>query len=323
MSACGSAGEESAEFALLRETLSAQLIESREPLWLEGGKWEIAPEPSVVLNEALEPIDAVMLSGRIVVLDRMLPGLLIYDSEGSLIASVGREGRGPGEFLRPERVFGYRSDSLGTYDAGTMRIDIRSSDGSYGRSVYVRPGLSRAAFIGALSDGSFVLRADGFSPKGRLWREPVELIRVDVEGRKSERMALLPGREFYSTEFRGRPTFGVRPFGRKTLLAAAGSTVAVHLQDDCSLAILGRDGRAVHGIRSPCVRRRITDGMIRRFQSTELLHRGPMRLGSGREVLQISSRAISNADAPIRPADLRHDRHAVGTTIPVAGRLGN
>ncbi len=92
-----------------RDSAGIRIVENASPP--EGSRlgWRIGPEPSVSIGqrEGEDPyllhlaLDAHRLpDGRIVVAHRSSDELRVFDSSGTHVASWGREGEGPGEFLR-------------------------------------------------------------------------------------------------------------------------------------------------------------------------------------------------------------------------------
>ncbi len=253
---------------LERDSSGIRVVENHEPEWIQDTGWEVDPVPLLSLDGALEPMDAVMLpDGRIVVLDGGLPGLLEYDQNGVLARKVGVEGTGPGEFQRPEAVFLYQGDSIAVFDPGHRRISVYDRTLGYQRSVPIGAGLPRISFIGTSGDGSFLLRGQGFADGGRRWREPTEVLRFPKDPGMVESMITLPGWEYYRVSFRGRPTFGITPFGPRTLISAHGDMIAAHLQDDCSILLFSSNTEGPEIVsRTPCERPAITREDIERFR---------------------------------------------------------
>lgn len=73
---------------------------------------------------------AISTEGRLFVLDSYANHVAIFDTSGTLVRVVGRQGRGPGEFLDP-RGLRWRSDSaLWVMDYGTNRYTELSQEGA-------------------------------------------------------------------------------------------------------------------------------------------------------------------------------------------------
>ncbi|HET8649909.1 MAG TPA: hypothetical protein VFL95_07705 [Gemmatimonadales bacterium] len=79
-------------------------------------------------NSALRLAD-----GRIVVANSGTDELRFFDSTGASLASVGRNGEGPGEFSGGMTLYPGSGDSLVVYDAGARRFTVTDRDGHYVR----------------------------------------------------------------------------------------------------------------------------------------------------------------------------------------------
>lgn len=250
------------------DSAGVQVIHNRHPAWSadEGVYFHLVPD--LVLDDAIEPVGALTLAGRrIVVVDRALPGVLLYDSTGTLLAKFGRGGRGPGEFQSPQVVDLYRGDSIAIYDEGLRRVQLFDDSLRPGRTISIRPGISRVTLVGTDSDGSFLFRGDGFEDRGPRWREPAEVFRVPPDGGEIETILTVPGWPYYRVRFAGRSTLGVTPFGPRTLISTRAGTVAVHTQEDCSVLLRRSAPSSEVVARSPCERRRISPDDVEAFRT--------------------------------------------------------
>lgn len=108
--------------------------------------WRLLPKPALVLtgvesgdSSAFAHVGGVrwLTDGRIVVADLAANRLLIFDSAGKYVRSLGRQGSGPGEFRRITSVTVLRGDSLATFDGGLRRLSLWHADAGYLRSVVV------------------------------------------------------------------------------------------------------------------------------------------------------------------------------------------
>jgi hypothetical protein len=90
-------------------------------------------------------------------------GLLVFDSTGTYVRTVGRRGRGPGEFELVTAIAVGRSDTLFVFDRRNMRVTILTPTHEYARMAHVAspPLPARQAL---LPDGDFVIAATLLSP---------------------------------------------------------------------------------------------------------------------------------------------------------------
>lgn len=81
------------------------------------------------------PALALRADGRVVAAGvRPRGSLLVYDTRGNLVDSVGRYGQGPGEFLRISSLESLPGDSLLVVDLGTRRLTVLDPQNRYVRS---------------------------------------------------------------------------------------------------------------------------------------------------------------------------------------------
>ena len=107
--------------------------------WTEriGGAQEVTrvgrlddPDPAYILGEisdlTMDP------AGNLLVLDRMYHELKVFDSAGSHLETIGREGRGPEEFLQPRALVWNSADELMILDGPLRAASYHwNGDGSY------------------------------------------------------------------------------------------------------------------------------------------------------------------------------------------------
>jgi hypothetical protein len=269
VAACGT--DQPSEPVVVRDSAGVRIVENFRPEWPEGQGWEIASQPALILEGALEVTGvAVLGDGTVAVLDAMGHRLHLYGSGGELRASVGEDGEGPGEFRSPAGVRPYRGDSAAVFDPRLGRISVFSSSGGFGRSVPVRLATSRIEFVGTLEDGSFIVRAGGFGPNSGIWREPATFARILADGSAFDTLAVLPGEEFYRTNFQGRSLYGVRPFGREAIGAAGRDVLVVNDGDDCALTVHGPNGETAMLVRLACERRKLASETVTAFERARL-----------------------------------------------------
>ena len=105
-------------------------------------EWEVSPEPIVSIGVAEgEPAyelhrasDAISLGdGRIIVANSGSSELRVFDSAGTFLNAIGRQGGGPGEFRGTITLFPHSGDSLIAYDNGNGRFSVFAPDGRYAR----------------------------------------------------------------------------------------------------------------------------------------------------------------------------------------------
>lgn len=125
----------------------------------------------------LDVTDVAVVGGRIVVLDRSVPALFVYDSLGHIEGRYGRKGQGPGEFEYPVSLAVAPDGGWAVFDMGNARIE--RFDESFAPSeaisllgIMVRQGLMRFAGDAAVlptssvSGDTVVFGLEAVSPGG-------------------------------------------------------------------------------------------------------------------------------------------------------------
>lgn len=75
---------------------------------------------------------------RVLVADARRAGLYVYDATGRHLRTLGREGRGPGEF-RGLMTVSVQGDSIGTWDLSQRRFSLFTADGGFQRILATPP----------------------------------------------------------------------------------------------------------------------------------------------------------------------------------------
>lgn len=218
-----------------------------------GDAWAFGGEPILATDGEDQPFvrvtSAVRVDDRIVVGDAGAKRLAIFDLDGRLVRTVGREGRGPGEFQHVGWV-GAAGDSLVVWDPFLARISIHSVDGTLVRTAPVRVGGFFPAVHGSFSDGSLLVSVPPLSgrapvPAGRAWRDTATYLRIATTGEVLDTVGRFPGMEQYESPSPDRRTFRTvsLPFGRVTGAAASGDRFFVATGDNYRVDVFGSAGQ--------------------------------------------------------------------------------
>lgn len=98
----------------------AKVSEGANGVWIGG---ESGPEALGGIRGALVDSD-----GRIYVLDHRLNRVVLFSPKGVFLSSLGRPGRGPGEFAQPVSLMWVGRDSLAVLDVAQRRITVLFRD---------------------------------------------------------------------------------------------------------------------------------------------------------------------------------------------------
>jgi hypothetical protein len=69
--------------------------------------------------------------GRIYVFDRQVPALREYDPAGKYVRTLGRKGKGPGEYEQPNGLAIHRDGRVVLWDGTTARVNVYGQDGTF------------------------------------------------------------------------------------------------------------------------------------------------------------------------------------------------
>jgi hypothetical protein len=230
--------------------------------------WSLAPEPVVEIGGGIDPevplfrVTAVApLPGRRVAVGMDRPSrVLIFEPDGTLGATLGRQGEGPGEFSGVSSVVALAADSVVVWDPDRRRLSLFTTDGQFVRQVDlddVAPLSARAAgspststgFIHLLPStvGSLLLFAEGLTqpdPDPGSIRPMMESVRVSLEGKELARFGPFPGMatyvgspagplplpfgvRAYATTLRGSPVFGTAEATEVRIYAPSGEPIRI------------------------------------------------------------------------------------------------
>ncbi|HUG39864.1 MAG TPA: hypothetical protein VMM12_05240 [Longimicrobiales bacterium] len=163
LAAC--AGEPSPPEVVIRDSAGIRIVENSDPLWEEGEAWVVSG-PELILGQGSTPEhqlfrvrDATRLpDGSIAVVNAGTAEVRIYDSRGWPVRTLGRKGRGPGEFPRePSWIEVVPPDTILVADRAGIRTVRFGLDGRH-LETELTPGLFYAALApeGRLPDGRWL-----------------------------------------------------------------------------------------------------------------------------------------------------------------------
>lgn len=154
--------------------------------------WSIETTPTYSFGGTGAPIGDVfgivgvvaMSEGRVAFADRR-QRVIILDSDGGLLRTIGGRGQGPGEFMAISRLARSVGDTLHVYDVSNSRLSHLTVRGGHLGSIPMR-SVPPATYQGTLDDGTHVAALGrGAEVEGRgvrLLRSQLELVRYDASG---------------------------------------------------------------------------------------------------------------------------------------------
>ncbi len=211
-----------------RDSAGVSIVQSLEPLWPdEGGGWSLDSVPSLIIDADPEdlsyylgsPVDPrILMDGRIVVPDRMNAELLFFDSLGSLLSRVGRQGEGPGEFLRVHGVHSCGEDTLVVQEG--PRVTLLDSSGRFIRTERVSGKLTEGGgnLEGVFPDCSALLLVDNQytapTPGEGIHQIPTTLHWASLDGSARDTVRRFGGRDVFPVRAGDQVMSSTLPFGR-------------------------------------------------------------------------------------------------------------
>ena len=194
---------------VVRDSAGIEVVENRTPAWAADDIWTVAPNPEVVIggNDAsASPGDSAHLvwavtdvaplsDGRLALLSSREKRVFLFESSGEFVRSIGREGRGPGEFGCPEHLQILPGDTLVVWDcrfgpvtyfnpAGEVLRNWRFDVGAVLAEVRRPNQMSPERVHLPMADGSYIVQVglisgDFLPPPDVPYRVPVEFVRID------------------------------------------------------------------------------------------------------------------------------------------------
>ena len=195
--------------AVVRDSAGIEIVESRAPALATDDFWTVAPRPEIVLggsDASADPGDSTHLvwsvtdvaplsDRRVAVLSSREKRVFLFEPSGEFARSIGREGRGPGEFGYPEHLQILPGDTLVVWDyffgpvtyfnpAGEVLRSWRVDVGAVLEAVRRPNQMSPERVHLPLRDGTYIVQVGlvpglAVPPQGVPDRLPVEFVRID------------------------------------------------------------------------------------------------------------------------------------------------
>lgn len=199
---------------------------------------------------------AVLDDGRIAILNAGSRQTLFFGADGQLERVVGRQGRGPGEFMNPTWLGRGGGDTLVVWDGGLMRLTLLGGTGELLalHQVHVADvGGKPIAISGRFDDGSFFYSPGPlvfFDGTPGVLRLPEVYGRYDTAARRVEPLITAAGVE---TVQEPGPIY-VLPFGKEDIAIAHGDVLVIGDNGTSALRsydLHGRLRRVVEWVSTP------------------------------------------------------------------------
>lgn len=232
--------------------------------------WTLSPEPVLEVGAGASPevplhevTDVAPTGDGGVAVGTASPArAVVFGPDGGHAATLGREGGGPGEFMRVASVVVMAGDSVAVWDPNRRRISVFTHGGQFAREldlsevapvgVMAAPNTSTpAAFTRLLPspDGGFIVFSVGaFGPGMGVRRPESPSYRLSRDGQVLDTLGPFPGYASYRGERTGVMPY---PFGADTYGAVSGEALVVGTAEASELRHYGPDGELERIVRWP------------------------------------------------------------------------
>ncbi len=167
---------------------------------------------------------AIGRTGHIYVADASVPTVYVFSASGDFVASIGRKGEGPGEFIIPSGIFVGDKDSLFVFDFNLRRISVFAPEThrfAYSVSVHGDAKSSPYYLLGVSEKGYLMVYQSSFYTAGGAALGPdadrfATAKLVNRSGAIAKEVMTLPDNEsLVITNNRGGITVAMLPYGRR------------------------------------------------------------------------------------------------------------
>lgn len=252
----------------------------------DASSWTVNSQPETVFGQTEEGlggefsgiIDVVRApDGTIVVAEDQLSSINFFSPDGALIATKGREGKGPGEFNRMSTLVADPEGRLLVFDEGHQRISEYTLDGEFVGDARLTRGASDRPIggIGRFRGGSwYAWEANRVIAAGidQVAQDTVGYYQL-TDGAVGDLLGRVPG--LVSTEFKFMGQAGIRGavLSPRPLGATLGQCLLVGTSDDPVLRVLGQTGTDLGAFRLDAELEATTRDHRRQWVSTTLERR--------------------------------------------------
>lgn len=283
VAACDRPGGAGAGFEV-RDSAGVIITQNTAPAWPQDEGWRLSDAPSLDIGvlagtpeEQLYQVRGAvrLVDGRIVVANAGSSELRFYSRDGAHLASVGRQGAGPGEFQAMGAVYRLGLDSLMVWDNGTLRVSVLDTAGSYvrafqlGRPLEDTPGWL-SVLVGLFGDGTLLANAFNVvtcaDVQEGVCRDPRVYLRYDRDGVLLDSLGRFPGTERFVTGAGDSRGVTALAFGRTPDIAPHGESFYYGSGEAYEVGYYGLDGALRRLIRKTQPAVPVTESDIDRYE---------------------------------------------------------
>ena len=249
----------------------------------EASSWTVATQPQAIFGQSGDGPEGMFAGivdvarapdGTLVVAESQFSSVTFFSADGTLIATRGRQGEGPGEFSRISRLLADHEGRLFVFDRGHQRTSEFTLTGDFvGDARLVRGANDRPiGGVAQYDDGSrYAWEADRMvgQEMGEMARDTVGYYKF-VDGEVGDILVRVPGAITSHFEFQGRGSLRHALLTPQPLAVVRGQCLLVGASDTPVLRIVDRSGADVGEVALDIEMERTTDEHRRQWASTTL-----------------------------------------------------
>ncbi|MCI0436018.1 MAG: hypothetical protein L0271_20615 [Gemmatimonadetes bacterium] len=282
LAACAEARPPEAAVYLERDSASIRIIENRVDTATIRSGWSVQEPPLLTIGGVDAPDEQQVFGlsgarrladGRIAIVDRSAT-VRVFGADGTLVASHGRQGEGPGEFVSPALAGVLWTDSLVVFDGQLRRVSIVHTDSGFARlyAIATESGgfpvpQGMMADGGILVGGGMFFSSDRGFPTG-LVRPTSRYVVLDAQGAQRSDLGEIPAAEMFARTDGSRFTAIRAPFGRVTGAVAGDDGFWIGTGDAWEVRRYGEDA-TLQGITRLDIARRPVTAALREAHTAE------------------------------------------------------
>lgn len=268
----GCAGDARRSDVAVRDSAGIRIVENLPGSIDAAETWTLSGDPTVEIGGGVDPATplyhvtdvAPLDDARVAVAMNTPPQVHVFDEDGTLAATLGRRGSGPGEFTSVASIVPLTRDSIAVWDADRRRISIFDANGRFLRELDlsdVAPLSARAAPSSTIASGfthllasgprAFVIFAEGaIEPEAApgIGRPTLPSARISTTADALADFGAIPGMAMVH----GGPAGTLPlPFGARTDAATSGEMLVVGSGEPTQFRVFGDDGTLIRIVRWP------------------------------------------------------------------------
>lgn len=197
-------------------------------------------------------------------LDNINCEVRVFNREGHYLMSLGRKGKGPGEFINPTQLIAGPDSTIAVWDRTLHRLTVFGRDGEVRRMATVREGLANPTLHSVLPDGSFILSDFRYPPHifdGVPARGTLAVMAYSASGELVDTLEMLDGPRINGID----PI--PPPFTNPDLLASAPDGVWVLRTDTALIVRIGPTGDTLQAVRWEPPNRQVTSQDLKDYEA--------------------------------------------------------